>query len=289
MVKLDNQNIQRASRLKYVIIILAVLLALSVGALAARYIYLKWFSSDESAVSTSQNIIGDNTETKLPVSTPADLEENSEESGYADTSDKHDALPSASNDNSDNAKSDPQTDEKQATVLELYSGNSEVNEKFTAENMFPGDVIKKSFCVKTHHDDNVTLNFKIEVTEEIRSLGDVLHIKVINSDSKSVLCDAPFSQVKDRDFSELLVQNGAKETISNYDVEVSLATSVGNEYTQASLKADFKWYVAGEDKESLAPAPNTGDSFYIILWIVAALCSLALIILLLVKRRKGER
>lgn len=86
-----------------------------------------------------------------------------------------------------------------------------------------------------------------------------------------------FPEIDGEAFSLLLTANEQGESIANYQIDVSLDTSVGNEYQAASLKADLNWYV--EDDGGLTP-PVTGENISLIIWIAVAFISLALILLL---------
>ncbi len=173
-----------------------------------------------------------------------------------------------------------------AEILELYQGKPSDNQKFEALNMLPGDSVTQYFCIKAYHNADITLYFNAEVTEETKSLSNVLHIKVTHVESGNVLCDASFSEIDGEAFSLLLTANEQGESIANYQIDVSLDTSVGNEYQAASLKADLNWYV--EDDGGLTP-PVTGENISLIIWIAVAFISLALILLLILKRRKEAR
>ena len=151
--------------------------------------------------------------------------------------------------------------------------------------MLPGDKLTQYFCVKAYHDADLSLFFRTQVTQETKDLGEVLHIRVTHLDTGKVLCDAPFADIQDKPVSERLPVNEQEETIAYYEVEVSLDTSVGNEYQEAMLKADFQWYV--EDEGGLKPPP-TGDTTNLVLWTVLAGSSFLLIILLLVSRRRRK-
>ena len=171
------------------------------------------------------------------------------------------------------------------TTLELYQGRPAVNEKIAVRDMLPGDSMSREFCVKAYHDTDVTLHFRTRVTEEVKALGDVLHIKVIQLGTDEVLCDGPFSQVKDQAFGTLLTAGGAGESTAYYQIDVSLDTAVGNEYQQARLLADFEWYV--EEEGGLTPPP-TGEAVNTALWIALAVSGALLVVLLLFRRRKEE-
>lgn len=106
--------------------------------------------------------------------------------------------------------------------------------------MFPGDTETKYFCVKAHLDADLELLFRTKITGQTKNLGDVLHIKVTHLETGKVLCDAPFAEIDGKEFSELLKKNVAGETTAYYQIDVSLDTSVGNEYQAAELKADLR-------------------------------------------------
>lgn len=284
---------EKKKKLKIAIIILAVLLVLSGGGLAARYIYLEYFAPAQTTATVPDNLIGDSgqtdadgtpTENTPPAESEPDTEqteagENGNASGSSGTG-------TTAGNPSDNENSAPAADKPTAPVLELYAGRPDVNQRFEVSNMLPGDTETRYFCVRAYHEEDITLFFRAEVTEQTKNLGDVLHIKVTHLDSGRVLCDAPFAEVDGKEFSELLAANAQGETDAYYQIDVSLDTSVGNEYQAARLLADFKWYV--EDEGGLTPPPQTGDTTNLVLWIVLAASSLLLILLLLLGRRRKE-
>lgn len=267
-------NDKKSSRLKLAIIILAVLLVLSAGGLAARYIYLAYFAPAQTTATVPDNLIGENS-----------------------IADGHSSTPGSNKQTPDQPESEPPTgvtssastgsaaDKPQAPKLELYQGKLGDNQKFEVRNMFPGDTETKYFCVRAYHNKDITLFFKADVTEQTKALGDVLHIKVTHLDTGKVLCEAPFSEINGQEFSELLKKNAQGETTAYYRIDVSLDTSVGNEYQAALLKADFEWYV--KDEGDLTP-PQTGDTTNITLWITLAVSSFLLMFLLALKRRKED-
>lgn len=263
----------KSSRLKIVIIILAVLLVLSAGSLAARYIYLNFFAPTQATVTVPDNLIGETASPRLaaPAASISTARLNSETAIFA---------------LGEPEKTTDKPGKPQAVKLELYQGQPGDNQKFEIRNMLPGDMETRYFCVKAYHDADITLFFQANVTEQTKSLGDVLHIKVTHLDSGKVLCDAPFAEINGQEFSELLDKNAQGETAAYYQIDVSLDTSVGNEYQAALLKADFEWYV--KDEGGLTPPPQTGDTTNIILWMTLALSSLLLMFLLLLGRRRKE-
>lgn len=103
---------------------------------------------------------------------------------------------------SDNENSAPAADKPTAPVLELYAGRPDVNQRFEVSNMLPGDTETRYFCVRAYHEEDITLFFRAEVTEQTKNLGDVLHIKVTHLDTGKVLCDAAFNEIDGEEFSE---------------------------------------------------------------------------------------
>ncbi len=285
----QQEQPSKAKRLKIAIIILAVLLILSGGGLAARYIYLEYFAPAQITATVPDNLIGDSnrtdadstsTENTLPAESGPDMEDTSE--GQTDAPENSSPADSSTADSGDTS---PAADKPSAPVLELYAGRPDANRKFEVSNMLPGDVETQYFCVRAYHDANITLFFRADVTGQTKNLGDVLHIRVTHLDSGKVLCDAPFAEIEGKEFSELLTANAQKETVAYYQIDVSLDTSVDNEYQAAKLLADFSWYV--KDEGELTPPPQTGDTTNLVLWAVLAASSLLLLIFLW-KRRKEE-
>lgn len=275
---------KRSLRLKLAIIILAILLVIGAGGLAARYIYLNFFAPTQATVTVPDNLIGE--EESSPSETPGDSSDASQPGNGQRTA----SVPvvgegATSRDHTDGTINSGSTDKPQAPKLELYQGKSGDNQKFEVRNMLPGDTETRYFCVKAYHDADITLFFRADVTEQTKSLKDVLHIKVTHLDTGKVLCNAPISEIIEQEFSELLAKNAQGETTAYYRIDVSLDTSVGNEYQAAMLKADFNWYV--KDEGGLTP-PQTGDTTNIVMWAVLALSSLLLMLLLLLKRRRKE-
>ena len=91
--------------------------------------------------------------------------------------------------------------------------------------------------------------------------------------------------MKDMPISINLLLNTYKSTVSEvcYEITAYLDTSVGNEYMDNDLIADFRWWV--EETENLN-SPQTGVPLDICLCLCLISCSLLLLILLVKKRKK---
>lgn len=266
-------------KLKVAIIILSVLLLFSAGGLTARYIYLANLKPAQATATVAENQIGEGAQGADVASSGASK---SESSGLAQSGEE------VSTGNQNIAEgSRPALDKPQAVKLELYAGQPGDNEKFEVSNMLPGDVETKYFCLQVSHDADLALFFRADVVEETKALGEVLHIRVTHMETGKVLCDAPFREVDAKEFSETLLQTEQGQTTANYQIEVSLDPSVGNEYQAAALQADFSWYV--KDEEALTPPPQTGENTNIVLWIVLAVSALLLLLILWKWKKEGER
>ena len=272
--KRETEKEEKNGRWKVVIIILVVLLALSAAGLAGRYLYLRFFVPAQTTQTVPDNLIGEEETSSETASLEEETASEETESGTG----------TGTGSSAENGSAGT-VDKPKAAVLELYQGKPEDNRRFEVENMLPGDSVTQYFCIKASHDQDITVYFSTEITEQTKNLGEVLHIKVTHLESGKVLCDAPFSEVDKQEFSELLKKSAQGETTAYYRIDVSVDTSVGNEYQAAGLKADFKWYVKEEDGLT---APETGAGSEAVL-ISVAMAALAGILLMLVKRRKEER
>ncbi len=267
-----QEQAPKTKRLRITILVLAVLVLLSTGGLAARMVYLHFFAPAQSTVAVPDNLIGSHTPADES-SVPAESHTNTQQPNpYAP------GHPSS-------AAQSVGSDKPAAVKLELYEGRPGDNQRFEVKNMLPGDIETRYFCVKAYHSRDIDLFFKANVTEQTKNLGGVLHIKVTHLDTGKVLCDAPLAEVNGREFSELLKSNAEKAATAYYQIDVSLDSTIGNEYQTAQLKADFHWYV--KDEGSLTP-PQTGVDFNLALWITLAGSSLLLLLLLAFQCRKED-
>lgn len=276
------ENKKNSPRLKVLIIILSVLLVLSAGGLAAKYVYDNFFASDRASVTVPDNVIGDGGDS-------AQSGESSGTDGTQSGGTEGESVPAGSG--GVPGSEDTETggsagaDKPAAELLELYKTKPEDNEKFEVENMLPGDTVTRYFCVRVNHGEALDLYFTADITGQIKQLGDVLEIKVTRVGEDTALCDLPFSEADGKEYKTRVAENGSGATDVYYRIDVSLDTSVGNEYQAAELTADFKWFVKDE---SALESPVTGDAGGTVLWALLAASSAALIILLPVYR-KGDK
>ena len=276
------ENKKNSPRLKVLIIILSVLLVLSAGGLAAKYVYDNFFASDRASVTVPDNVIGeDGDSAQSGKSSGTDGTQSGGTGGESVPAGSGDVLGSEST----GTGGSESEDRPAAELLELYKTKPEDNEKFEVKNMLPGDTVTGYYCVRVNHGEALDLYFTADITGQTKQLGDVLEIKVTRVGEDTALCDLPFSEADGREYKTSVAENGGGVTDVYYRIDVSLDTSVGNEYQAAGLTADFKWFV--KDESGLV-SPGTGDTSITVLWALLAASSAALIILLPVYR-KGDK
>ena len=254
---------EQKKKIKITIIILAVLLGLSLLALAGTLIRARLTDSDPGAVTVPDNLI-----------TPE------EETGTEDT-----RTPGSGTDSSSaSAPAQSAAAAQKAVAIALYNKQPEDNTPFTVGNMFPGDSETKYFCVQVSYHDKVTVHYKAVVRPGYEKLAEVLKVRIKLLSTGETMYDGLM-----RDMPQSLTHKLASESSVTqelyYEITAYLDTSVGNAYQSQDLIADFKWWV--EETGSL-DSPETGDASQSMLWAVAGVCSGGLLLLLVLRRRKED-
>ena len=269
---------EQKKKIKIVIIILAILLGLSLLALGGTVIYNKIANNTPATVTVPDNLITPDEDATKPDSS----ESNSQAPDSSDTQ-----TPSSSADASSSAVPTQSTtaEAKKAATIELYNKQPEENTPFHVGNMFPGDAEIKYFCVRMSYHDKITVHYKATVRPGYEKLAEVLKVRVKLLSTGEMLYDGLM-----RDMPESLTHKLASKKSTTdelyYEITAYLDTSVGNDYQNKDLIADFRWWV--EETGNLDDSPKTGDTSNILLWAVLAAGSLSLIIILHVTRRRKE-
>ena len=269
---------EQKKKIKIVIIILAILLGLSLLALGGTVIYNKIANNTLATVIVPDNLITPDEDTTKPDSS----ESNSQAPDSSDTQ-----TPSSSADASSSAVPTQSTtaEAKKAATIELYNKQPEENTPFQVGNMFPGDAEIKYFCVRVSYHDKITVHYKATVRPGYEKLAEVLKVRVKLLSTGEMLYDGLM-----RDMPESLTHKLASKKSTTdelyYEITAYLDTSVGNDYQNKDLIADFKWWV--EETGNLDDSPKTGDTSNILLWAVLAAGSLSSINILHVTRRRKE-
>lgn len=284
---------QKKKKLRLVAIILGVVLALSLGGLVGTLISNGFFGGSEATVSVPDNLISLDTSTAptLPETQPTEAATD-EPTGAATTATEDATVvptersttataPATTKPSNNNG-----TSQRKAATIDLYKGKADDNTPFKAENLFPGDVVTKYFRIKVSYENKVTVHYHADIRPGYEKLAEVLKARVVLlSDNGRVLYDGLM-----RDMPKSLTHklSSAKRTSDElyYEITAYLDTSVGNEYQQKSLIADFRWWI--EETGNLTPP--TGSDSHFTLWLTLAVASGAacLIVLIVYRRRKGE-
>ena len=267
---------EQKKKIKIVITVLAVLLGISLTALGGTLLYNRLASRPAATVTVPDNLITPDEDTSNP---------DSSDTEKPDSSDTQ--TPSSSADASSSAVSAQNTtaETKKAATIELYNKQAEENTPFQVGNMFPGDSETKYFRVRVSYHDKITVHYKATVRPGYEKLAEVLKVRVRLLTTGEMLYDGLM-----RDMPESLTHKLASKKSTTdelyYEITAYLDTSVGNDYQNKDLIADFKWWV--EETGNLDDSPQTGDTSNILLWAVLAAGSLGMIIILLVTRRRKE-
>ena len=259
---------EQKKKIKTAIVVLAVLLGISLAALGGTLLYNRLASRPASTVTVPDNLI-------TPDEEPSDTE-NSESQA-----------PTESESTSATAPAQPTAtaETKKAVTIELYNKQPEDNTAFTVGNMFPGDAETKYFCVRVSYHDKITVHYRADVRPGYDKLAQVLKIRVKLLTTGETLYDGVISEMPESVTYKLSSKNTTTDELY-YEITAYLDTSVGNDYQNKDLIADFKWWV--EETGNLDDSPQTGDTPNILLWAVLATCSGSVMILLLVTRRRKE-
>ena len=275
---------EQKKKIKVIIIVLACLLGLSLLALGGTLIYNKIANTTPATVTVPDNLITPDDDTTKPDSSDTEKPDSSD-TEKPDSSDTQ--TPDSSADTSSSAEPTQSTtaETKKAATIELYNKQPEENTAFAVGNMFPGDSETKYFRVRVSYHDKITVHYKATVRPGYEKLAEVLKVRVNLLSTGEMLYDGLM-----RDMPESLTHKLASKKSTTdelyYEITAYLDTSVGNDYQNKDLIADFKWWV--EETGNLDDSPQTGDTSNILLWAVLAAGSLSMMILLLVTRRRKE-
>lgn len=183
------------------------------------------------------------------------------------------------------------------TATVEFKGN---HAAMTASGMLPGDSEEKTFTVTVKHRKTATVHFEATLANDSviddttgRKLSDGMNIKVVqgtdtlyNGSISGLMTATPRPAVD-------VEVPGSRTTDLPYTITVSLPTSAGNEFQNKTLTIDLKWWLVSDEGGGgggtiIVNPPKTGDDFSPFLMGGAALVSLSLLAVLLLRRRKGE-
>jgi len=279
--------VEQKKKIKSIIIVLACLLGLSLLALGGTLIYNKIANTASATVTVPDNLITPDEDTSNPDNSESQAPDSSESNSQAPNRSDTQA-PRSSADASFSAVTPTQNttaEVKKAATIELYNKQPEENTAFAVGNMFPGDSETKYFRVRVSYHDKITVHYKATVRPGYEKLAEVLKVRVNLLSTGETMYDGLM-----RDMPESLTHKLASPKTTTdelyYEITAYLDTSVGNDYQNKDLIADFKWWV--EETGNLDDPTITGDTSSIVLWAMLAACSGSMIILLLITRRRKE-
>ncbi len=261
---------------KIIIIVLAVLLGLSLAGLATTYIYNQIKLNEKVTVEIDDNLITPDKED--------DQEEVIDTSNQTSNNDEESKVNTSTN-TSNEGQTVSNTNTKKAILMNFYRHNDDDNEPFKVTNMFPGDIETKYYGINVTYHDEVEVHFKADVRDGYEKLAEVLKFKVTLLTNNEVLYDGLMKDMDESVVHKLSSKESTNEELY-YELSAYLDTSVGNEYQNLDLIADFKWWIEG--KENLDENIKTGDSSNIQAWVAIAAISGILCLILLIKNKKEE-
>ena len=275
---------EQKKKIKIIIIVLACLLGLSLLALGGTVIYNKIANTTSATVTVPDNLITPDEDTTKPDNSDSQAPDSSD-TEKPDSSDTQTPNSSAATSSSAVPMQSTTAEVKKAATVELYNKQPEENTPFQVGNMFPGDSETKYFRVRVSYHDKITVHYKATVRPGYEKLAEVLKVRVNLLSTGETMYDGLM-----RDMPESLTHKLASKKSTTdelyYEITAYLDTSVGNDYQNKDLIADFKWWV--EETGNLDDSPQTGDTSNILLWAVLAACSGSMIIILLVTRGRKE-
>lgn len=130
-------------------------------------------------------------------------------------------------------------------ILTIYKNNPDDSTPFHVVNMFPGDYITKTYQVRVSYNGTIKIYFDADVRRGYEKLAEVLKCKVVLPDENKLLYDGLMSGMPDVEH-QISAVNTTEDL--KYEISVYLDTSVGNEYQDKELIADFKWWAYTSDE-----------------------------------------
>ena len=273
---------EQKKKIKVIIIVLAILLGVSLLALGGTIAYNRLAKSEPAVVTVPDNLITPEDDTTETDGSETDSTGNADKTAEPE---KQSSDSTKKDDASETSGTNKTTAETKKAAIELYNKQPEDNTPFNVGNMFPGDSETKYFRVQVSYRDKVTVHYKAAVREGYEKLAEVLKVKVKLLTTGETMYDGLMKDMPDSVTYKLA---SAKSTTDElyYEITAYLDTSVGNEYQNKDLIADFSWWV--EETGNLEPSPKTGDNANILLWICLAAVSGSVMIFLLFARRRRE-
>lgn len=149
------------------------------------------------------------------------------------------------------------SDKGKEVTLKIYKYHAEDKIPFQVTNMFPGDSETRSYLLEVSYRGNITVHFKANIKPGYEKLAEVLKCKVLIRGGATLYDGLMKDMPASVDYSLPVGDGGTGEFV--YDITVYLDTSVGNDYMSKQLYADFVWWV-NEDESSSSSSSDSSSS-----------------------------
>lgn len=140
------------------------------------------------------------------------------------------------------------------TVISIYKNNPEDSEPFNCLNMFPGDSETNLYKVQVSHRGTVTVRFHADIHQGYEKLAEVLKCRVVLQGENKTLYDGLMRDMP-QSVNHAVTSASGTTTELVYAITVYLDTSVGNEYMNQELVANFRWWVIENGPPPIPPIP----------------------------------
>ena len=121
-------------------------------------------------------------------------------------------------------------------AVNFYEMHMNYNERFHLENMFPGDAYSKGYAVTVNHIGPIDVTFRVVADPDSYLLSNALQVKMIYNDT--VIHEG---SLQDFTYVARINSNTERRDVLDYQVQVYLPTSAGNELQEEVCNADFYW------------------------------------------------
>ena len=143
--------------------------------------------------------------------------------------------------------------------LTIYKNNPEESVPFQVNNMFPGDTETKRYLLAVSYLGTVTVHFHADIEPGYEKLAEVLKCRVFLKTTDELIYDGLMKNMPESLEHKLESKRKTTDELE-YEIAVYLETSVGNEYMNKALVADFRWWAVEETSSSGGDDDNDDDS-----------------------------
>ena len=124
--------------------------------------------------------------------------------------------------------------------ITLSGANASENVRFDLGNMFPGDKETKTFRVKVKHRGTVKVHCEAVVNTADTAAAKAMKVQVKIGRDGTEIYDGEMLDMPDKAVYTL---SGSGTTELEYKITAYIETSVGNEFQNKMIRADFKWWL----------------------------------------------